>query len=185
MKEKKVLASFLFLTIAFGIYMLKSGYYFHSHSYYIIPFVPVMALIIGNFLSQIQNQKWAVIILFVGVGESLANQQHDFRINDSEKYKLSLESILDQAVPKNALICINGEGNPQELYLGHRKGWVGGNEQILDPEFLISIHEHGAQYMVLNLHTFSQKIDLLPIHSTEHYAVFELVSFTSNLSNLD
>lgn len=159
-KDRKTITIFLLLFAVFLVYIFKSGHYFYHHSYYIIPFVPIMALIAGNAMALI-SKKWLYIsILFFGIGESIANQQHDFFIKDSEKYKLSLENMMDTISKPDDLILINGNGNPQLIYLSHRKGWNCSDEQLLDTSYLSTVISKGCKYIIVNKH--SQKdADLL------------------------
>ncbi len=57
-KKEKLLLNILLLSfLGFLVIILKAGFNFPHHTYYIIPFVPVMALVAGYGLSQIKNQK--------------------------------------------------------------------------------------------------------------------------------
>jgi hypothetical protein len=159
-KERKTITIFFLFFAVFLVYIFKSGHFFYNHSYYIIPFVPIMALIAGNAVALI-NKKWLyVAILFLGIGESIANQQHDFFIKDSEKYKLSLENIMDSISKQDDLILINGNGNPQLIYLSHRKGWNCSDEQLLDTSYLSTVISKGCKYIIVNKHS-QKNTDLL------------------------
>ena len=140
--------------------MMKAGDVFSMHGYYIIPYTPVMALCAGFTLGEIKNQKWFVILLPIIAAESIANQQHDFQIKESEKYKLRLESIADKVCDKNVLIGINGGQNPQQIYFTHRKGWTFDDEKLNDKQFLDSLKNNGCKFIFIN-----------KIISTNHIAV--------------
>ncbi len=152
-KDKKIIIAFVLPFIIFLIFMFKSGYYFYHHSYYIIPFVPIMALVAGYSVSLIQKKWLYLTILILGVGECIANQQHDFFIKESEKYKMSLESTMDKISKKDDLILINGDCNPQMIYLSHRKGWNCTNEQLLDTSYVASVVSKNCKYIVINKHS--------------------------------
>jgi len=137
------------LSLVFLFYMLKSGYFFHHHTYYILPFVPVMAMVIGFLFSLIEKKKIIVTLLILITLEGIANQQHDFFLKESENYKLSLESFLDLHISRENKIAINGNGNPQLLYLSHRKGWVCSDDQLNELGFLKSLKSKGCEYLVL------------------------------------
>ena len=89
-KEKKMIVVFLLSFMVFLVYIFKSGFYFCHHNYYIIPFVPIMALFAGYSISLIQKKWLCLSLLIFGVGESIANQQHDLFVKKTEKYKMSL-----------------------------------------------------------------------------------------------
>jgi 4-amino-4-deoxy-L-arabinose transferase-like glycosyltransferase len=106
----------------FVVHVFKSGFFFYHHNYYIIPFVPILALLAGYGLSFIKRQALYIPILTFCIFESVINQQHDFVLPDREKYKLQLPILADQTSHLNDKIVINGNDNPQMLYLSHRKG---------------------------------------------------------------
>lgn len=149
-KERKIFVPFLLVLGVFIPYVFKSGFFFHHHNYYIIPFVPAMALVAAYALNHIQK-KWIFFsILLLGITESIANQQHDLFIKKSEKYKMSLEPILQEFSSKEDLIVINGNDNPQLIYLTHRKGWNCSDEQITDTAYLSGLKAEGCKYIVVH-----------------------------------
>ena len=163
--------------ILFVLYIFKSGFYFYLHNYYIIPFVPVMALVAGYAVSFI-HKKWLFsLIIFICIGESIANQQHDFFIKKSELYKMNLETITDSISIKTDLIAINGEGNPQQIYLTHRKGWSCNNDQILDSVFVNKITRKGCKYLIINQHAFSEEINREIVFENSDFKIFRLSVF--------
>jgi hypothetical protein len=152
-REKRMIIAFILPFLVFMVYIFKSGFYFYHHNYYIIPFVPVMAIVAGYALSLI-HKKWIFLtVLILGVGESIANQQHDFFIKESEKYKMSIEPIMDQVSQRDDLILINGNGNPQMIYLSHRKGWNCSDEQLLDVSFINKVIDSNCKFIVINKHS--------------------------------
>ncbi len=160
-KEKKVIFAFFLPFLVFVIYIFKSGFYFYHHNYYIIPIVPAMAIVAGYALSLVKR-KWIVVtILILAVGESIANQQHDFFIKKSEKYKMSLEYIMDKVSNRDDLILINGNGNPQMMYLSHRKGWNCSDKQLSDMAFINRIIDENCKFIVINKHS---DVDLSALH---------------------
>lgn len=148
--EKLFVLMVSILSIVFFFYMLKSGYFFHHHTYYILPFVPVMAMVVGFLFSLFENKKTLIVSLLILITlEGVANQQHDFFLKESEKYKLNLESFLDLHISRENKIAINGNGNPQLLYLSHRKGWVCSDNQVNELGFLKSLKLKGCEYLML------------------------------------
>jgi len=162
------------ISFTFMIYIFKSGYFFYHHNYYIIPFVPIMALLAGHCVASI-NKKWLFITcVLLGLSESVLNQQHDFFIKESEQYKLELESIADLVSSKDDLIAINGNANPQQLYLSHRKGWTCHDSEITDVSFINDLQKNGCRYIFLNKHSCDKPIDKKMIFSNVNYTVYDL-----------
>jgi len=134
------LASFF---AVFAVFIVKTGSIFPTHTYYIIPFTPLMALITGYALTRIPR-KFAVIILALICVEGVINQQHDFFVKDSEKYLINMESVADSISHKDDLIVINGGQNPQQMYFTNRHGWSLENEEIMDSNRRLELEELGA-----------------------------------------
>lgn len=182
-KDKKMIITFLLPFVIFILYIFKSGFYFYHHNYYIIPFVPIMALVAGYTLSLIKKQWIFLTVLFLGVGESIANQQHDFFIKKSEKYKMSIEQIMDKVSSRDDLILINGNGNPQMIYLSHRKGWNCMDEQLSDTSYINKIISSNCKFIVINKHS---NVDLNKM-TLSFKKVFEnddfLIMNTSTIAN--
>ena len=150
-KERKLLWEIsigcILITVVFLIFIIKTGLVFPLHSYYIVPFVPVMAFVAAFFLEQL-NKTHASMLLFIIAIESIANQQNDMFIKDSEKYILKLEAIMDDNVPKEALILINGTPSPQLMYFSNRKGWTNEPEIVKKPIYIDSVANLGATHLL-------------------------------------
>jgi len=160
--------------LAFIFFIIKTGAVFPLHGYYIIPFTPLMAFITGYMLSKI-NIKYQYILLLIIAIEGILNQQHDFFIKESEKYKLSLENIANKTTNKNDLIVINGGQNPQQLYFTNRKGWTINDTDLMDKEKILSLKNKGASYLFVNKNSFNENLESFsPIYQDQYYNVYKL-----------
>jgi 4-amino-4-deoxy-L-arabinose transferase-like glycosyltransferase len=176
-REKLLLGIFVVTGIAFFIFMLKAGRNFSLHSYYIIPFVPIMCLFAAYAVTAIKKKQLMILAIVVITLENIANQQHDFYIKEGEKYKLSYESIADKVSQRNDLVAINCGENPQQIYLLHRKGWTITPEQAMDKMFLQDLQYHHCKYLFINKHiSFEQPVEpqLTCVYNDEHVAVYRL-----------
>ena len=172
-KEKKLQLAAGVITIFFILFALKSGRHFIFQHYYMIPIAPVFSLIAAFALVQLQRHWMAIVLLVAITIESIANQQHDFRIHQRNLYKLELEGILDKLGAKREdLIVINGEGNPQELYLSHRKGWTCVSTELNDAGYLKALEEAGAKFVVLKPNEWVESVPLSLIFENEHYRIY-------------
>lgn len=171
--QKYLKIGILMITTIFLLFTLKTGAVFPLHSYYIIPFVPIMALIAAYGLIQIPTKYQAIILLIISV-EAIANQHHDFIIKDSEKYKLSLEKNVSKFIKKDELIVINGGINPQDIYFSHRKGWSVVNKCI-NQFSLDSLHLLGASFVIINKASFTETLNYYPkVFSDLNYDIYKL-----------
>lgn len=162
------------ILLVFSLFILKTGAIFPTHNYYIVPFVPVMALIAGYGIAKISLKYQYVLLVFIMI-EGIANQQHDFFVKESEKYKLELDEKLSTYAAPDDLIIINGGPSPQDMYFAHKKGWSVTNEKLQSVEFVESLHKRGAEYLVIDKTTlfdsfFKKKV----IFEDQYYKIYAL-----------
>lgn len=151
--QNKLLIAILSSSIvAFAVFMLQAGYGFAMHEYYTLPFVPVMALLAGYGIASIRlsNARWLVLVVILI--EGIANQQHDFFVKASQRYKLHIEAFVNTHVPEKTPIIINGGMNPQLMYFAHRRGWSLSSEKLMQEEVLSAICSKGGCYLVWDKH---------------------------------
>jgi len=149
--KNKIKNPLTILAVTFPVFLtfiLKTGNVFALHNYYIIPFVPIMVIIAGIGLSNIPLKFYPWVLAFITI-EAIGNQQNDFFIKDSEKFKLSLEKDINFIVPKNEKIAMAGITGPQYIYFSHRKGWGLSPEQTLDTNYMNFLIKRNYKYMVL------------------------------------
>lgn len=146
-------------TLAFIGIMCKSGTTFAIHSYYIVPFAPVMALVGGFALSQCKNQKIQHLLLFVIVAENTVNWQHDFRIKSAYAGFEKLEIHFDRlGASRKDLIFVNSKEVPTTLYFAHRKGWCNHNDWIMAPGRIDSLANLGLKWIVIAKTAFGEPL---------------------------
>ena len=157
-KDKRILLSFAITSLGFLVIMLKSGGTFAHHSYYIIPFVPVMALVAGFGISKIKKPLVASLILIIVSVEGIANQHVDFRIKEKDVFLLEIEKELDKFSNRNDLIIINSGDIPTPMYFAHRKGWINTNEKISDLNYITELKSKGLKYILILKKTFGEDL---------------------------
>jgi hypothetical protein len=174
-KQKLIPAIFSLSLLAFAFIVLKSGKTFAFHSYYIIPFIPVMALMAAYGLEQIKNKKLIVVILIMIGVEGILNQWNDFRIRPSEKALLSLEADFNKISEPEDLIVINSDYHPTPMYFAHRKGWVTSNENIADSTFMSDLINRGCKYVLILKKSFGNNTDLNKeiVFENENYKIYK------------
>ena len=151
---------------------MKTGDVFSFHSYYIIPYTPLMALLAGYGLSQMKI-KWQYVFLAIISIEAIANQQDDFFIKDSEKCKLNYEQIADDISNKNDLVIVTGGMNPITMYYLHRKGWSVYNDALTDSVKMEDMHKKGAKYVFVDRRQFNGTLNLKLIKRTDCLDVYD------------
>jgi hypothetical protein len=159
--------------LLFGLFILKTGAVFPTHSYYIVPIVPVMAVIAGFATSKLPKNWGAFVLTAISV-EAISNQQHDFFIKPELTYQLTAERFVEDSVPFNSRIIFNGGPSPHHLYFVNRKGWNITPENI-NTETIDSLKDMGAEFLILDKHKTSDFSTSYPvIRENHHYAIYDL-----------
>ena len=182
----KLLFIFISASILQIILMLKGGKSFVHHSYYIIPFVPVMALFSAYGLSIIKSNKFRIILLIAIVIEGILNQQHDFRKKPNQEYQLELSQITKNFSSPADLIAINGDTDPTLLYLAHRKGWTLNSNELKNQTIINDLYFKGCQLMIWDKHRAKPPKKLNHFNmvwNNHHFILFVSKNKTSHKSN--
>ena len=148
-KKYTWLIIFMVCLVPFCVFLVKGGSNSLHHDYYFIPFVPLMALMAAYGLSEIKNQRVALLLLLVISVEGILNQYHDFRIKPGEATMLSLESKLDGIMQRDAVIAVNSPFVPTPMYFAHRKGWLCSKENLYSVSYIDELKSHGLNYIVV------------------------------------
>ncbi len=171
-KRKDYLMLFGSFTLLFWLYMIRSGTYFVQHNYYMIPYVPVMAVMIALVLVRIPRKGWAIFLLVLGMLEGIAWQARDFTNSPRQEYKMNLTEIVDEhSAPDDQIVLVN-DGNPIGFYFTHRKGWLQSDETPLPYEQLGKLSEQGAQILIVNRHHSNHAYDLPVLFEDKDYRVY-------------
>jgi hypothetical protein len=176
-RNLKVLTVLLLCFPAFLMVVLVSGCNFAYHTYYIIPYVPIMALLAGVGVKAVRPRSLLILILAAVCIEGIAARQNDFRIKSRNLALLHLESDLDSCSSRNALIAVNGSGSPTAIYFAHRKGWSLHNDEILNKSFVENLRQRGLQYIVIMNHVFGAApitLELPVLIKKDAYTIYTL-----------
>ncbi|MEN8839335.1 MAG: glycosyltransferase family 39 protein [Flavobacteriales bacterium] len=175
-RHKLLLATFAISLGAIVIILLKSGLTFAHHTYYMIPFVPAMALLAGYGLSKIPSPVLSILLLVGIASEGILNQQVDFRIPEKHLEIMTLEQDLDEFSSPSDLILINSGFVPTPMYIAHRKGWVEENESILNEELIQSKKMKGLKLIVVLKEAFGTHLTLpyKKLKENEKYIFYSL-----------
>lgn len=175
-RDKYWLPLLSFSMIFLSIYMIKSGATFVKHTYYIIPFVPIMAIFAAQGLQWFQKKQLQTILIAAIMIEGIANQYHDFVCRPNKKYTLELENICNAYTKEKELIAINGNLNPTSLYLAHRKGWSFESQRINEEHFLKMLKNNKCTLLIWDKHN-GHKPENIPffkeVIELDNYAIFQ------------
>jgi hypothetical protein len=176
-RKERLLLTIIGLTFTtFLVVILKSGWTFVHHNYYILPFVPIMALFAGYALATIGKKKIQLLLLSAIALENVLNSHTDFIIKDKRKPIAQIENVLNRFSAPTDRIVINSGYDPTPMYYAHRKGWVATNEQLANESFLANLRQHGCKYVVILKHDLGEylKMNLEVITDNDTYTVYRL-----------
>jgi len=172
-KNRLALAGTGVLTAIFFVFAIKTGTVFPTHNYYVLPFVPVMA-VMAAFGLQRMDKRLAIALLLLIVAEGIGNQISDFRVKDEVRYKLTLEQQVNQLVPKGEKIIIHSGPNPEWMYWYHRKGWSLEPTEITDATKMKEVRSFGGQYIVIDKRVWIVDLPFKKIGETHDVAVWKM-----------
>ncbi|MEC8738868.1 MAG: glycosyltransferase family 39 protein [Bacteroidota bacterium] len=179
-KEWHFFYVFLLGLFAYLPIILKAGWTFVHHSYYMVPLTPLLALIAGYGLSEIKSQRLTVLFLIGFVADNFFTQKDDFtRKKDFFAFE-SLEKDLSLVGASNKdLIVINSHPNPTPFYFSHRKGWLMNNEEIAEPKKLLAHTNGKAKYIIVAKKSFGENMQIrfTPMLSKEAYDIYDINDF--------
>jgi hypothetical protein len=156
-RQHALLLSFALLSTAFLVVMLKAGDTFWVHAYYVLPFIPTMALLGGYGLAQLHDARWAHALLVIVALEGLAAQANDFRLSPPLVPLLQLEKDLGQDKGPTAM---NTGQVPTAMYFAHRRGWTMTNAELAEPATLEALLRNGCTRIVVFKRTFDTAVEL-------------------------
>ncbi|TSA25964.1 MAG: hypothetical protein D4R67_08885 [Bacteroidetes bacterium] len=173
-RNKLILVILVLTGGMFFIYMVKAGNVFSNHTYYIIPFVPVMALLAGYGLASLPRPGFSFLLLAGIAVEAILNQYHDFLIKESDQYKVNLESIADQVSEREDLVAVNGGLDPQLIYFLHRKGWSVSDEDLRQPGAVDQMQQAGCKYLFIIRSSFQDTLPYSLVYQQGNVQVYRL-----------
>jgi 4-amino-4-deoxy-L-arabinose transferase-like glycosyltransferase len=173
--QKQIRLIFLFLVslFVFLIFVIQSADFFYFHNYYVIPFIPFMAVVAGYGVTNIirKNKRAGIFLLILASAEAILNQQHDFFIHRDQEYKATLTAITNKVVNPGEKVLLNTGPSVQQLYFAHRKGWTVTDTEMISREFLIKTTGATDVKVILDRHLQNRYVqdDFIKLFSNDDY----------------
>lgn len=145
----RLLGIFMLYSAVFLVFMLQVGKVFSGHEYYVIPYVPIMALMAGRALSHLVQNDWLFWVVLAALASfAVYLKKDDFFIPWQDQKFLKLEQITNSVVPpgEKILVITHPVNLPTMMYAAHRRGWAeadlsrGANPAYLDGEATVGLH---------------------------------------------
>ncbi|MDA3797991.1 MAG: glycosyltransferase family 39 protein [Kiritimatiellae bacterium] len=176
-KDRQILIILLLCFPPFVATILKLGFNFAHHNYYIIPYVPIMALLAGLGLSKIKPYCLMLVLMFAMCIEGIQEETKDFHIEKKNMALLSLESDLNDYFKQDMLIAVNGSGSPTAIYFAHRKGWSISNSEMQNKAVIRDLEKRGLRLIVVLNNAFGATpvtLDYQRIIEKDGYTIYRI-----------
>lgn len=172
-KQHKLLIVFIVSVSVFMFFMIKTGMVFPKHNYYMVPVIPVMAMMLGYTITHFPARRVRPYLVAVVLIESLANMHHDVR--PKKAWYTGIERELDKVSDRTQLVVCNGGVGPQMMYFMNRKGWTYRTENIT-PELINACKAQGAKWLVLQYEdeTPLPVTGLTSVYSDRNFSIYAL-----------
>lgn len=170
---KSLLAAAALLSIGFAVTMLKAGSTFWGHAYYVLPFIPTMALFVGIGLTNLRP-RFAYLAIVAISAEGLLSQANDFRISNEQAFLLRFEAKVRSVVPENDLVAINSGEVPTPMYFANCRGWTLFNSEMDSEVKLDSLNKLGCRHVIVLKRTYEGNMELpwRVVLETEDYRIY-------------
>lgn len=138
-----MLAGAALITLLFAFFMLKAGDVFSAHSYYMVPYVPLMCVMCALAIDRLPA-RWPVVAVMVVCAEGFVNQAYDLTIPAKREYLSGMETLADRFTRRTDPVIVNGDLDPQWMYFLHRRGWSITDAACDDAHYRDSLVQLGA-----------------------------------------
>lgn len=170
-----ILASLAYSGLFF-LFMLKTGHVFPTHSYYVIPYIPLMSLFAGLLLDQgrwlaRRTSLWAAIALATtGVAVTLADTALQGKLEE-----VRLGPVLDSlGAPPDALVMFNGRwGEPTTMYYTGRRGWVRDNNHLRRYDWMPDYRSRGLGYIIQDRRRMPDTLEYPILYADDVWFIYD------------
>jgi 4-amino-4-deoxy-L-arabinose transferase-like glycosyltransferase len=163
-----------FYTLAFSLFVLKSGDIFHTHTYYILPFIPLMCFVVANMLSHLKDwiSKAIAIVLFIF---SISYFHKDVYLNHNPHFGKLKELCKQIPIHQHELIMINnGVLDPSLHYFANLSGWTVNNDIILKYTWMPDYIRDGLKYIIIDKTKYDlDSIEHKLLLEDQHFAIYK------------
>ncbi len=144
-RDHRTLWVVLGVAVPFGYFILKTGSVFALHAYYILPLVPLLALLAGIGLSTLPKGTFTGLALLLVAAEAMGLRWSDLTGGAERVYLLRAEALADRYSGGSDLVATTSGLDPRPMYYLHRHGWNLDREQVTDARTLDSLGALGLR----------------------------------------
>ncbi len=151
-RDKGMIFTFLVFTLMYIGFIAKAGVVFTDHNYYILPFVPMLALLAGYGFDKLIYKDWLgyvlmTVLFYFGV---ISNKELSQPLDYMKDYP-RLTEIVNKYTNKDDKVLINlGQFNPVGLYFADRFGWSENNDILTKTEWMPDFKKLGLKIIIVD-----------------------------------
>ena len=181
-RKRAVIIASVAMLVPFILYILKTGNVFSTHTYYIIPIVPLLAFWAGSVLTSAQHWlpskfHWVCLILSVGMAaQAVNNQWSDLYCFPQYAHRVQLEELVNRFCPdKNEPVFVSDihSLSPCNTYFARRNAWPISQEQINDQGFIRGLKGWPPQYFFFDKINNTGEIPYESVYEDGYYRVYK------------
>lgn len=174
--DRRTLWLVLGVALPFGYFILKTGSVFALHAYYILPLVPLLALLAGIGLSALPKGAWTGVAVVLVAAEAMGLRWSDLTGGSERAYLLRAETIADRHSGMDDLVATASGMDPRAMYYLHRHGWNLDREQVTDARTLDSLGALGLRAIFVERSVCDTSLPWLLLYEDADWRVYGPVS---------
>lgn len=181
--DRRTFLLIIAMTLPFGYFVLRTGSVFPLHAYYILPIVPLMALLAGIGLAAVPEGRWTILVLALIVLEGTGIRWKDLQGTNERAYLLRAEALADRYSDPHDLIVCTGGLDPRTMYFLHRKGWSLATGDLTSMDFLDSLQALGAKLVFVERLRMHEPLPLNLLYEDTDWRVYRTRGSASDRSD--
>lgn len=178
-RNHKLLILILLYSLVFFYFMLQVGAVFSGHEYYVIPYVPIMALSAGFGLDQLftQNRLFYIMLACIAIFV-VYKKKSDFFIEYRDQRFVHLRETVDRYVPQDQRIVTVCDATivPTMMYATGRKGRGEENaKQVSNPEWMKK-EAPGIHYIIIDRRKEGEMLPYTLVYEDNEFRIFRMTN---------
>lgn len=170
-RDARTLLVSLGVAMPFTLIMAKAGDVFALHAYYIIPLVPLMALLAGIGLERVRPGWLTATVLIVIVAEGAGMRWSDLVGGRERAYLLDAAPLADRFTRPDELVATTSGLDPRQMYYLNRAGWGLTPIRAQDPVVLDSLAALGLRAVFVDRLHAEAAVPWPVLHEDAHWRV--------------
>jgi len=177
LKDKKIniLIFFTLYSFLFFIFILKTGNIFYQHNYYVIPYIPIMAILAAYAINKFKVIRFLpLIVVLLLIIKPIKENRKDALAKYSYHYT-RLKGIIDKLGIQDNKLMVNGDFlNPTMMYFTQEKGWSVNNNVLFKTEWMPDFKKKdGIKYIIVDRHKLEDTLVYTLIYEDDDFRVYK------------